>query len=258
MGSISLARDHREQTTVKMKTGPVILLLVTLQFLASSAEDAPLVDRRTPARGYKMKVQVVVDASFKRKFGSKTQERIDKVIELASNYLQHSSLGTKFRLDQVGAYKQAPMDLTASSVALGVIGGLSYCYPQADHYVGLTGLVNTKTGKGYVGSACNDIAKLRHLRCSQSEYVKDDKTTAAIVVQQIGKALGMVYDYTSVNVGESYFYYLREDSKKNGCKGKGGYMDRPEHGAPRLWSSCSKEDWRKFFNRFGNFCFAKL
>ena len=52
-----------------------------------------------PAAGFRMKVQPIIDQSWRTQFGDQALTRLNAVIEHTKTFYQHSSLGTKFELD---------------------------------------------------------------------------------------------------------------------------------------------------------------
>ena len=70
-------------------------------------------DRATmPASGFRMKVQPITDASFRNRFGSQTQERVNGIFEHVKTFYQHNSLGTKYELD-IASVNEYPETLRA-------------------------------------------------------------------------------------------------------------------------------------------------
>ena len=66
-----------------------------------------------------------------------------------------------------------------------------------------------------------------------------------IVAHEIGHNLGMYHDFT--NTGGNKF-----DSKGQACTGIGGYMDYVSN--PTKWSTCSVEDYTKYYNSVQPWC----
>ena len=52
-----------------------------------------------PAAGFRMKVQPMMDLSWRNEFGAQAETKLNAVMEHAKTFFQHSSLGTKFELD---------------------------------------------------------------------------------------------------------------------------------------------------------------
>ena len=52
-----------------------------------------------PAAGFRMKVQPLIDDSWRSQFGSGAVTKLNAVMEHAKTFFKHSSLGTKFVLD---------------------------------------------------------------------------------------------------------------------------------------------------------------
>ena len=52
-----------------------------------------------PTSGFRMKVQPMIDQSWRNQFGAAAQTRLNAIIEHAKTFFQHSSLVTKFELD---------------------------------------------------------------------------------------------------------------------------------------------------------------
>ena len=52
-----------------------------------------------PKSGFRMKVQPVIDLSFKRRFGGNSQQKVNEIFEFVKAVFLHPSLKTKFRVD---------------------------------------------------------------------------------------------------------------------------------------------------------------
>ena len=52
-----------------------------------------------PAAGFRMKVQPLIDDSWRNQFGSGAVTKLNAVMEHAKTFFKHSSLGTKYELD---------------------------------------------------------------------------------------------------------------------------------------------------------------
>ena len=59
------------------------------------------IDRQAamPTSGFRMKVQPMIDQSWRNQFGNSALTRLNAIIEHAKTFFLHASLGTKFELD---------------------------------------------------------------------------------------------------------------------------------------------------------------
>lgn len=223
-----------------------------------TSHEVPLLDDRygktPPIQGFRMRVQVVIDYAFRRKFGYRAQQTIDKIFAHGNTYFKHSqSLGTKFELEQVKPLKTIGSYLTASSGNLERFkrmvqyGGGSY--PEANAYALFSYEYNRggTLGIAWMGTTCSS----KHMRTSINEYTNDEMTSAITFVHELGHNLGMSHDF---NKRPSWPRYSRRSRQR--CTGIGGYMDYKKN--PHRWSPCSKEDFASYYARQRNFCLPLL
>lgn len=202
------------------------------------------IDRQVqmPPQGFRMKVQPMVDQSFRNQFGTAVSTRVNAILEHAKTLFKHASLQTKFELD-LKPLRNYPGSMKA------IDGNLN---TFRDHVNGGNGLplVNTyslltsKDGDGiagiaWLGTVCNSA---RGMRTNINEYYGDLKT-AEILVHEIGHNLNMAHDFGSSPNDP------RTSSTGAPCTNVNGYMDyRPN---PNKWSPCSVEDITAYYNSIG-------
>ena len=70
-----------------------------------------------PSAGFRMKVQPIIDLSWRNQFGAQNVTRLNAVMEHAKTYFKHSSLGTKYELDVQAVHNYATnMKATSSQL----------------------------------------------------------------------------------------------------------------------------------------------
>ena len=67
-----------------------------------------------PKSGFRMKVQPIVDLSWREQFGNLAQTRLNAVLEHAKTFFQHSTLETRYELEVLPVHNY-PTRMTASS-----------------------------------------------------------------------------------------------------------------------------------------------
>ena len=67
-----------------------------------------------PKSGFRMKVQPIVDLSWREQFGDQAQTRLNAVLEHGKTFFQHSTLETRYELDILPVHNY-PTRMTASS-----------------------------------------------------------------------------------------------------------------------------------------------
>ena len=71
-----------------------------------------------PAAGFRMKVQPLIDDSWRNQFGSGAVTKLNAVMEHAKTFFKHSSLGTKYELDVQSVHNYVG-DMKATGSQLG-------------------------------------------------------------------------------------------------------------------------------------------
>ena len=67
-----------------------------------------------PKSGFRMKVQPILDLSWREQFGNLAQTRLNAVLEHAKTFFQHSTLETRYELEVLPVHNY-PTRMTASS-----------------------------------------------------------------------------------------------------------------------------------------------
>ena len=198
-----------------------------------------------------MRLQVVYDAKFKKKFGSKARSNLDKIIAHTKTFFAHKSLGTTIFLNSLSPYfydpKTYPPFLSGEkafgkSVAKHV---KARTYPTADVYAALSVQDDNESGGSSTqsGICMKDVSK----RICIARFNDNAITTAMILTHELGHVLGMTHDFRLVGTEKAPKMVDRYDSKKKRCKGQRGFMDYIAN--PNKWSTCSVEDFIKFYNK---------
>ena len=93
-------------------------------------------------------------------------------------------------------------------------------------------------------------------KVSISEWHDTIQETAVVLAHEIGHALGMKHDF--VKNGDKYEF--RFDTQGRPCTGIRGIMDYGNKRIKNKFSSCSKEDFREWYDycvaAYGSFCLA--
>ena len=67
-----------------------------------------------PKSGFRMKIQPILDLSWRDQFGDQAQTRLNAVLEHAKTFFQHSTLETRYELEVLPVHNY-PTRMTASS-----------------------------------------------------------------------------------------------------------------------------------------------
>jgi len=198
-----------------------------------------------PAAGFRMKVQPIIDQSWRTQFGDQALTRLNAVIEHAKTFYQHSSLGTKFELD-VQAVHNYSTSMKATGNDLNTLGnyvatGDGKDLPLANTYALMTMRDTTgAAGIAWKGTVCSSSRKWR---TNINEYY-GDLATAQILVHEIGHNLNMDHDFLNGDTNSP-----RVSSTGAACTNISSYMDYNNN--PNKWSPCSVEDITTYYNSIG-------
>ena len=92
-------------------------------------------------------------------------------------------------------------------------------------------------------------------KISINEWYNNLADSAGVLAHEVGHALGMQHDFGSGGTSD-----VRYDSQGNRCTGINGLMDYGARSSVDKFSSCSKEDFRTWYNQvvqtYGSFCLA--
>jgi len=201
-----------------------------------------------PAAGFRMKVQPLIDDSWRNQFGSGAVTKLNAVMEHAKTFFKHSSLGTKYELDVQSVHNYVG-DMKATGSQLGSLA--TYVnngngMPLANTYPMMVMRDSSgAAGIAYLGTVCGS----RRLRVNINEYY-GDVSTAEILVHEIGHNLNMRHDFVSIS--GSYPNHVktpRTSSSGAACTDVDGYMDYYVN--PNKWSPCSVDDITQYYNQIG-------
>jgi len=194
-----------------------------------------------PSQGFRMKIQPIIDASFRSLFDNNAAvvyARVESIFQHAKSFFKHASLTTKFELDvqalhnHPGSMKPTTSDLENLRNYVNNGNGL----PLVNTYALLTKSHGQYAGWGFTGTVCS---RERGLRTTVNGYY-GTLMTAQILVHEIGHNLGMSDDY-----GTPRYSTTREP-----CTNIGSYMDAGGTN-PNKWSPCSVEEMTAYYNSVG-------
>ena len=81
-------------------------------------------------------------------------------------------------------------------------------------------------------------------KTSINEFYRNIADSAGVLAHEIGHGLGMAHDFGSGGISDT-----RYDREGNVCTGIDGVMDYGTRSQVDKWSTCSKQDFKDFYNQ---------
>jgi len=198
-----------------------------------------------PENGFKLNLAIRYDNLFAAQFPGTEEIRIKAAMGHVQMMYQWTSLRAKMCLNMsIAAYDGSLTPSTSDLISLGadIIFNES---EEPNLFVFITQGESKRKGTGYRGSVC---AKEKGWRLSINSWVSGDFQLAKTVAKEIGRNLGMKYDFAK-KPGN-----LRTcPTGGSSCTDIGGVLDYS--GTVNKWSCCSNADFRAKYATLGpNFC----